>query len=407
MAKILIATYGSRGDVQPMLALAMGLKSAGHTITMIAPPDFVSWIQEQEIEAHTIGRDMRALIEEYGAKVMAHPFKVISQMGALIKEDLKEQHHTLIPLAEKHDLIISSSLQLAAFSAAEYWNIPYTYVVFCPNLIPSKKHMPMIYPWPFLPDAVNQLFWKSDLKVWDYLLGGVLNALRQEHQLPPVKDTVHKFLSPHPILAAYAELAPCPPDIQAEQTGAFHLPAASHALPTELQDFLNSGSAPFYIGFGSMNDGKAAYTTEIIAKVAQKSHERFVVSKGWADLGQKKLPENVYLTDSVPHELLFPRLKGVVHHGGAGTTAMAARSGMPQIILPHLLDQYYWGQQIYRRGLGIKPFGKRHLTAAKLDNALQRLDREDFRLRAQALGKRLQRHDGVQNAVQFIEKTLL
>lgn len=406
MAKILVTAYGSRGDVQPLLALALRLQSRGHEVQMLAPPDFVTWVRSYGIPVHAVGRDMRALLETYGSQIMSQPLKVLRTMIALIQEDLVTQHREILPLAEGYDLLVSSSLQVATFSAAEYWQTPYAYVVFCPNLIPSDHHLPMVYPWLSGPTWLNHLVWKADLKGWDLLMAKMLNRLRAEYHLPPLKNVIQHFISPCPLLAAYRELAPCPEDAIAKQTGAFHLPPASDPLPAELEAFLQDGSAPFYIGFGSMNDGQGESTTSIIAAVARQSSERIVISRGWAKLGSGKLPNNVYVTDAVPHELLFPRLKGVIHHGGAGTTSMAARSGVPQLILPHLLDQYFWGQQIYRQGLGPKPFRKHRLDRDSLRSALQRLDREDFRLRAQALGQRLQGQDGVGLAVDWLEAQL-
>ena len=160
------------------------------------------------------------------------------------------------------------------------------------------------------------------------------------------------------------------------------MPGRETALAAELEDFLAAGEAPIYLGFGSMNDGKAAATTEALVKLAQRSKARFVLSKGWGGLGQASLPENIFLIDAVEHGLLFPRLRAVIHHGGAGTTSAAARAGVPQMVIPHLLDQNYWAHAISTRGLGPPGLPKGQLNADTLERGLQRLLRPEFPLRA-------------------------
>lgn len=406
MARILLAGHGSRGDIQPLLALALGLQGAGHDVEMAAPPDFCDWIGTYGLKAHPVGHNMRELVETQGGEIMKNRLSVFRHMLALIQENLVQQHQALIPLVEGFELLVASSLQLSAFSAAEYWQIPYRYLVYCPSLVPSQAHMPLTWPWPVIHPEVHRWVWFFDQWGWEWTLGAVINRVRKDFDLPPQRGLVRAFLSKQPLLAAYKELAPAAPDQALTQVPALHLAARAKGLPPELEDFLNAGEAPLYLGFGSMNDGKAAATTEALVKLARRRKERFVLSKGWAGLGQAALPENVFLIDALEHDLLFPRLRGIIHHGGAGTTAAAARAGVPQLIVPHLLDQNFWAHAIATRGLGPPGLPKGQLNAATLEQGVQRLLRPEFAARAAGLGRILQRQDGVAEAVAWLGANL-
>lgn len=402
MSRIFVAAHGSRGDIQPLLALAVGLQAAGHHVEMSAPPDFCAWIAEYGLLAHPVGHNMRELVEAHGGEIMKNRISVARRMLSLIHDNLRQQHLALMPLAEGFDLMVASSLQLSAFSAAEYWHIPYRYLVYCPSLVPSQAHMPMIWPWPVLSKELHQLAWFFEVHGWELALGRVITRIRKEFGLPPLRGLFRAFLSDQPLLAAYKELAPAAPDQRLAQTPALHLAGRALALPPDLEDFLQAGEAPVYLGFGSMNDGKAAATTEAVIKMAKRRTTRFVLSKGWAGLGQAGLPENICLIDAVEHDLLFPRLRGVIHHGGAGTTSASARAGMPQMVVPHLLDQNYWAHAVYTRGLGPPGLPKGQLSVDSLDRGIQRLLRPDYQLRAQGLGRILRRQNGVAEAIALL-----
>jgi vancomycin aglycone glucosyltransferase len=122
--------------------------------------------------------------------------------------------------------------------------------------------------------------------------------------------------------------------------------------PPKLEAFLEQGEPPVYIGFGSMTDPNPRITTRAVLAGVTDAGCRAVLSEGWAGLGGGGLPEHVMVVGSVPHASLFRRVAAVVHHGGAGTTTMAARAGVPQIVVPHVLDQYYWAERVSRLGVG-------------------------------------------------------
>jgi UDP:flavonoid glycosyltransferase YjiC (YdhE family) len=149
-----------------------------------------------------------------------------------------------------------------------------------------------------------------------------------------------------------------------------HLKLPNQQLP-ELDRFLAAGPPPIYAGFGSMPVRDQIRNMPLIADAARRAGQRVVIGKFWDAPSELANSDDVFFIKKYPHRKLFPQMAAVVHHGGAGTTATTAISGVPQIIVPHLLDQYYWGNQVYQSGLGPRPIWRSKLTAAKLARAIR------------------------------------
>jgi vancomycin aglycone glucosyltransferase len=191
--------------------------------------------------------------------------------------------------------------------------------------------------------------------------------------LAPVRDAIGHVLSPRPVLAVDAPFAALPADCApgAVQIPCLH-PRGSDPLPEKLERFLAAGPAPVYFGFGSMPDHDPRATTELLLAVVERVGCRALISRGWAELGEAALPEHVMVVGDVSHARLFARTAAVVHHGGAGTTHSAARAGVPQIVVPHLLDQFYFARRVHELGVGTPAIARRKLTAARSPNAWAR-----------------------------------
>jgi UDP:flavonoid glycosyltransferase YjiC (YdhE family) len=171
--------------------------------------------------------------------------------------------------------------------------------------------------------------------------------------------------------------------------GCLH-PFREAPLPDKLRDFLAAGEPPVYVGFGSMTDPDPAASTRLVLDAIARAGVRAVISEGWAGLGGIALPADVMRVGVVDHASLFQRVSAVIHHGGAGTTTMAARAGAPQILVPHVLDQFHWGRRVERLGLGPPALPRRRLTAADLAAAIHSvLDNDVVVERAAELGARL------------------
>jgi UDP:flavonoid glycosyltransferase YjiC (YdhE family) len=188
--------------------------------------------------------------------------------------------------------------------------------------------------------------------------------------------------------------------------------------PADLLDFLDSGPAPVYVGFGSMPNENPEATTKMVIDALRKAGQRGILLKGWGALSAGALGagaleglenfDDMYVIDSAPHDWLFPRMAAVVHHGGAGTTGAGLRAGKPSILTPHFADQPFWGMRVYERGVGPRPIPRDQLTADNLAAAIREaFNGSGMRERAAKLGEQIRAEDGVGTAVRIIESSVI
>jgi UDP:flavonoid glycosyltransferase YjiC (YdhE family) len=189
-------------------------------------------------------------------------------------------------------------------------------------------------------------------------------------------------------------------------TGYWFLDAAPDwTPPSDLVDFLQAGSPPVYIGFGSMGNRNPEETADLVLQALAKTGQRAIMLSGWSGMRKENLPDSAYLIDSIPHSWLFPRVAAVVHHGGAGTTAAGLRAGVPTVIIPFFGDQGFWGQQVADLGVGTEPIPRKQLTAQRLAQAIQTAVTDQMmRQRAAALGAKIREEDGIASAVAVIQE---
>jgi len=190
-------------------------------------------------------------------------------------------------------------------------------------------------------------------------------------------------------------------------TGAWFLdPPASFEPPPRVVDFLVSGPPPVYVGFGSMTVERPEVMTRSLLDGLRRARRRAILSTGWGGLAEAQAGDDVLFVGDVPHAWLFPRVAAIVHHGGAGTTAESLRAGVPQLIVPFLSDQPFWGHHVARAGLGPEPVPVGAFSAAALADALIRMDRPAMRARAQEIGRRVREERGAAGAVEAMERHL-
>jgi sterol 3beta-glucosyltransferase len=217
--------------------------------------------------------------------------------------------------------------------------------------------------------------------------------------------------SPVPILYPYSpSLLPVPNDfpLHVHVTGYWFLDRSPvwQAEP-DLLRFLEAGPAPVYIGFGSMGARGAQKRGEIALEALELSGQRGLLARGWGGLEASDLPRNVFMLDNAPHDWLFPQVAAVVHHGGAGTTAAGLRAGRPAVVCPFMADQPFWGELVYRQGVGPKPVPQLRLTADRLAEAIiTAVSDESMISNARELGEKIRVEDGVARAVEIIDKIL-
>jgi UDP:flavonoid glycosyltransferase YjiC (YdhE family) len=258
-------------------------------------------------------------------------------------------------------------------------------------------------PWQNLPAPCNAFLWRLAATMLDISYRPLLNRYRRRLGIPPLVQ-VMPYLTRNLIVAADRELAPLPPEapLDCRQTGYWHA-APADVLPPVVEAFLDAGPPPVYIGFGSMGDATPWKTIALLRRAVEMAGVRAIVQGGWARLDFKSDADCLCVNGDLPHDRLFARVAGAVHHGGAGTVMAAARAGIPQVIVPHILDQYYWGQRIRQLQIGSPPIPKNRLSTERLARALRQvLASPGIRANARALAVPLQGRDGAREAAEWI-----
>lgn len=318
----------------------------------------------------------------------------------MIEATVSAQFEGIAAAAETCDAIVgATALQIAARSVAELLGIPYVFVAYCPNVIPSPRHAPPpLPPMPGMPapppDATPEELWARDAARFSAVFGAALASQRAARGLPPVDDVRAHVLTDRPWLAADPLLAPWPgPEGAVFQTGAWLLDDDT-GLEPELDDFLDAGDAPIYFGFGSMRAPEGLGRAMLDA--ARALGRRALVSRGWADLLADDGAPDCLAIGEANHRLLFPRVAAVVHHGGAGTTSAAARAGAPQVVVPQLYDQHYFARRVSELGIGVA-HAPGAPTAESLAVALEEALRSEVAARARSVAGGV-RTDGADEA---------
>ncbi len=352
--RVLLSTIGSRGDVQPLVALALQLIELDQEVRICAPPDFREWIGTLGIPFVPVGPEVRQTAAPNQSATQAPPTP--EQLRQLIEDTVAGQFEAITPAARGCDVLVAGmALQPALHSVAEQMGVPYVYAAWCPITLPSPHHAPPPLPSRAQPatdgKADNRTLWTQDAKRWNDQWAAAINSHRADAGLAPVSDVRSHIFSERPWLAADQTLAPWPEtaDLDVVQTGAW-IRSDQRQLSLELETFLDSGEPPVYFGFGSMRAPQDVSQT--IIKAARAVGRRAIVSRGWAGM---TLPDNepdCFSIGEVNLQALFRRVAAVVHHGGAGTTTAAAQAGAPQVVVPQMYDQHYWAKRVQELGIG-------------------------------------------------------
>jgi vancomycin aglycone glucosyltransferase len=347
--RVLLAPHGTRGDVQPLVALAVALRARGHVARFVAPSNAVKWIRAFGFEAESNGIDVEAVIYSAGADLHSLRWQMrhLSEVTATLFKSVARA-------SEGVDLIVGAGVQMASSSIAEWRDVPSVSVAFCPCAIPQSAAPPPVIRTQTLPAWLNRLIWQVGGPVADFALRGSINRGRATLGLMAIDRSLDHLAGDRIILAADPDLAPLGDDgpERAVVTDAWILEDASELDP-RITMFLEMDPAPVYIGFGSMVATRVADLAVQAIAAARAVGRGAIIARGWAALDRHVAPaEDLLMVGGVPHDAVFPRVAAVIHHGGAGTTTAAARAGVPQVVLPHILDQYYWAHRVERLGLG-------------------------------------------------------
>lgn len=414
--RIAIIAPGSRGDVQPYLALGKGLQGAGHDVRLLTHENFENLVKTQQLEYWPLrgnaqevaeSQEMRDLLEKGNFLAIAAFQAKAAQRAAL------EWAEDGLAACQNVEMIIAGIGGLfLGLSFAELLRVPLLQAYYVP-FTPTKAFPGALAPQPSLQlgGSFNRLSHHLTRQVmWQASRSADTLARKKVLDLPaaPFWGPYHsEAIQGMPVLYGYSpSVIPRPADWHENNhvTGYWFLDAEeTWRPPSALIDFLESGSPPIYIGFGSMGNRKPEETTGLIIEAVKKSQQRAILHSGWNGLQKSDLPESIFMIDSIPHSWLFQRMAAVVHHGGAGTTAAGLRAGVPGIIVPFFADQPFWGARVAELGVGPKPIPRKSLTAEQLSQAIQvAVTNADMRQRAANLGAKIQSEDGVAEAVEII-----
>jgi vancomycin aglycone glucosyltransferase len=400
--RILVVADGSRGDVQPMRVLASALAAEGHAVTLAAPPGMRAMVEAAGLFFVPLAHDAEALIQELSAAIVKGTGPVRRAAPRFFRTVLDSQLSVLSELARTADFILAGGLHFGVPTAAELHGVPWRWVLYSLTMLPSDARPPIVMPFARAPRWVNRIAWRYTNYYINTHLRDALDEHRARLGLPPIADITEHLRCENPILAIDPELAPLTPEESALDVIGHLDPGPGDPLPPELEQFLRAGPPPIYIGFGSMPDPEAGATTHLFEDACARSGCRLVLSRGWAGFGAGLANQHLVI-DSVSHVRLFPRLAGVVHHGGAGTTSAAMRAGVPQLVVPHFADQFHFGGLVEALGIGPTPLRRTRLTARALSARLDRLLHDDaLRERAQRIAERIDARPRLANASRLL-----
>jgi vancomycin aglycone glucosyltransferase len=394
--RVLLSTIGSRGDVQPLVALALALRDRGQEVRLCVPPDFRDWIESLDLPVTPIGPELRATGKANPSAAPPTP----EQLRQIMEGVVATQFETLTAAAQGCDLMVgATALQIAAPSVAEKLGIPYFFAAYCPAVLPSPHHAPpvlaMLGDKPAAAQTDYSELWAKERQRWNDQWRSPLNAQRAKAGLEPIRDVYPHILTDQPWLAADPTLGPWPDpaDESVFQTGAWLL-KDDRPLSPELEAFLDAGAPPIYFGFGSIRAPENL--SRVMIEAARALGRRAILSRGWADLALIDDAPDCLAIGEVNQQALFKRVAAVVHHGGAGTTTAAARAGAPQVVIPQHYDQHYWAGRIDHLGIGTA-HAPGTPTTGSLTSALNHTLQSDVAARAESIAAAV-RSDGAEIA---------
>ncbi|MBP7173566.1 MAG: glycosyltransferase family 1 protein [Cloacibacterium sp.] len=411
-----IFTYGTRGDLQPYIALALGLKERGHEVTIAATEDFKEFVESYGIDFQSLWGNAEQIMNsdegqsilntENAIKLMKYYFKVLHDNRKPLRKSYEEA-------ISKVDFVIANSMTLPIVSAiVEKQNKKLALTYFMPPVVPTKE-FPLgdfdflNFPWynRLTYKIAQYFFWKFNKNdIYEY---------RKELGLPELKENLITYLNQQKILDLYCispSLIPQPKDWEShhEITGFINIPKQKRKensidqTSPELKEWLTNGEKPIYIGFGSNGVGNSEKFSSILKEILEKTNERILFCTGWSVF--KNLPnhENLFVTKYVNHEEILPQCKIGVFHGGAGTLATMLRNNLPVIVVSFYTDQPTWGKIVERKKLGVHIPAKK-ITAEKLISAISKVQTAEIQQNILEIGEKIRNEKGLENAIEEIE----
>lgn len=407
--RITLVGVGSRGDVQPYVALGQRFVQEGYLTTLVTTGEFAPLARSHGMEVEEVPISIQgALTSQSTARAI--------EGGGLIRSFLKFREIAASASRAAIDaitkatvnadiLVVGFGMVSLAHEAQARTGVPIARAYNVP-ITPTTEFPGVLFPWLSMPprSITHRLgHWLTNQAVWMLARS---SAGRTDGGFSPLAPPVLFGADHDPITYGISRhVLPRPADWPAGATmdGFWFAREPDDWTPSaELEAFLGAGTQPVYVGFGSMTSDSGETLTQHVVEASRAAGVRVILHQGWAGLGNNDLPGNVHLVRSVPHSWLFPRVAAIVHHGGAGTTAAAFRSGRPQVVVPFHGDQPFWGMVAHRAGVGPKPLPRRSVTGGSLAQALTRSRDPRMVTRASQIGALIAAEDGCGSTVRRV-----
>jgi UDP:flavonoid glycosyltransferase YjiC (YdhE family) len=414
--RIAIIAPGSRGDVEPYVALGRGLRGDSHTVRLVTHENFQALVASNGIEFWPIKGNVQGIVQSASMRERLEGgnfLTVLSEMSREAQRGAVNLARASLAASQGTDLLVAGLGGLfVGLEVAEKLGICLVQALYIP-FTPTREYPSFLVPrLPFEPgglfnrlsyDLARQMLWQA-FRPADRLARQDVIHLRPAPLAGPYKSACLRDM---PILYGFSPSVIPPPADWGDEihvTGYWFLdPAEDWTPPPDLSEFLEAGPPPVYIGFGSMSSRDPQETGRLVLEALARAGQRAVILSGWSGLHAADLPASAIAVDSVPFPWLFPRCAGVVHHGGAGTTAAGLRAGVPSVVVPFFADQPFWGRRVAKLGVGPSPIPRKELTVERLARAIETsLEDSAMRLRAAELGAAIRAEDGIANAVAVV-----
>jgi sterol 3beta-glucosyltransferase len=417
---IALIGFGSRGDVQPFLALALALRERRHTVTLTATNDCADQIAAYGIDYIPIPHSFKEILETNALdQVRREGFNLKDILAALrgttakMKNLYRDSVRIVTESTQSADMILCHGLMAAvAYTLHEQRGIPILSSIATP-LYPTRD-----FPTPFFPSLpigkqfYNPLTHRLLMRIMIGMLIDPINNYRRQVGLSSLSlgQTLDILFSDRvPLVIHYSpHVGPVPSDWGAHVrvVGTWPLPEHTDWIPPDkLSAFFAQGDRPVFIGFGSMSVANAPQMAQRISKALRLAGLRGVLQTGWGGLVHED--DHLITIGEAPHDWLFPRMAAIIHHGGSGTTHTALRAGKPSLIVPFIADQPFWGRRVAALGVGLRPIPPRRLTSERLAAAFRTLTQEStMRRRAEEVGALLRAEDGLGATCAIVEQLM-
>lgn len=423
---ILILTLGSRGDVQPYVALGKGLQAAGHDVTLCTSVSFEPFVKRHGLDyAYMNDGFMELMDTDLSREAMEQMTGILDflRYGARLwrettglQRDLVRDGWNAVQEVEP-DLILYHPKVYAAPHYAERVGVPVIMPFLIPTNVPTGDFPSIGFPvLSGMPEPVERLYNRLTFRLTRWLADTATRRFVRDWRASvglPETATTGMFRThtgePVPIVFGFSRhLVPRPSDWpnHVHVSGYWFLDGDDDWMPSAaLAGFLEDGPPPVYVGFGSMSGQTPGQLVDIVVEALRRTGRRGLLATGWGGLQPGDLPESVFVVDEAPHDWLFPKMAAVVHHGGAGTTAAGLRAGRPSVICPFSMDQPFWGRRVHEAGAGPRPIFQKHLTLPALAGAIREATENAAMSRsAEALGRKIRAENGVRHGVDLIER---